>query len=104
MKLHYYPETDSLYIELSTRAGQESREAAPGVVLDFDAEGRIVGIDIDRASEVVDLDGLTQEPPTGETLDSLLEKTSGIWRGADGLRYQQRLRAEWEDRTGRLQD
>ena len=52
----------------------------------------------------MDLDGLTQEPPTGETLDSLLEKTSGIWKGDDGLRYQQRLRAEWVDRPGRRQD
>ena len=43
MKLHYYPETDSLYIELSTRAGQESREVAPGVVLDFDAEAASSG-------------------------------------------------------------
>jgi uncharacterized protein YuzE len=55
MKFHYYPETDSLYIDLADRPGTDSREVAPGVVLDFDAEGRLVGMDIDQASRVVDL-------------------------------------------------
>ncbi len=55
MKLHYYPETDSLYIDLAERPAVDSREIAPGVVLDFDAEERIVGIDIDRASKVANL-------------------------------------------------
>jgi len=55
MKLHYYPETDSLYIDLSERGATDSREVAPGVVLDFDQEGRLVGIDIDKASQVVAL-------------------------------------------------
>ena len=61
MKFHYYAETDSLYIDLAERAGADSQEVAPGVVLDFDAEGRLVGIDIDRASEVVDLSRLEIE-------------------------------------------
>jgi uncharacterized protein YuzE len=52
---HYYPETDSLYIELSSLDGANSREVAPGIVLDFDAEGHLVGIDIDQASRQVDL-------------------------------------------------
>jgi len=58
MKFHYYPETDSLYIDLADRTGAESREVAPGVVLDFDAAGRLVGVDIDHASQVVDLSRL----------------------------------------------
>ena len=61
MKFHYYAETDSLYIDLSTRVGVDSREVAPGVVLDFDAEGQLVGIDIDHASRVVDLSRLEAE-------------------------------------------
>ncbi|MEW6770286.1 MAG: DUF2283 domain-containing protein [Bacillota bacterium] len=61
MKLHYYPETDSLYIDLSERTSVDSREVAPGVVLDFDAEGHLVGIDIDRASRVVNLSRLETE-------------------------------------------
>ena len=55
MKLHYYAETDSLYIELSCNASADSQEAAPGVVLDFDTDGRLVGIDIDHASTVTSL-------------------------------------------------
>jgi uncharacterized protein YuzE len=55
MTFHYYPETDSLYIELSSLDGADSREVAPGIVLDFDAEGHLVGIDIDQASRQVDL-------------------------------------------------
>ena len=58
MKFHYYPETDSLYIDLSEKASADSQEVAPGVVLDFDAEGRLVGIDIEHASQVVDLSRL----------------------------------------------
>jgi uncharacterized protein YuzE len=47
MKLNYYPETDSLYIDLSEKTSAESREISEGVVLDYDAEGNLVGIDID---------------------------------------------------------
>jgi uncharacterized protein YuzE len=61
MKLHYYPETDSLYIDLSEKVSAESREAAPGVVLDFDTNGHLVGIDIDHASQIVDLSRLEAE-------------------------------------------
>lgn len=61
MKFRYYPETDSLYIDLAARPSAESQEVAPGVVLDFDAGGRIVGIDIDHASKIVDLTRLEAE-------------------------------------------
>lgn len=59
MKLNYHPETDSLYIDLSERTSVESREISEGVVLDYDAEGNLVGIDIDHASRKVDLRTLT---------------------------------------------
>jgi len=66
MRFHYYPETDSLYIDLANRVSTESTEVAEGVVLDFDAEGRLVGIDIDHASQVVDLNKLeAEELPLG---------------------------------------
>lgn len=55
MKLNYYPDTDSLYIDLSEKASAESREISAGVVLDYDAEGNLVGIDIDNASRKVEL-------------------------------------------------
>jgi uncharacterized protein YuzE len=50
MELNYYPETDSLYIDLSSKPSVDSREVSDGVVLDYDAEGNLVGIDIDHAS------------------------------------------------------
>ena len=61
MKFQYYQDTDSLYIELSDKVSADSDEVAPGVVLDFDAEGHVVGIDIDHASKIVDLSKLEAE-------------------------------------------
>jgi uncharacterized protein YuzE len=58
VRLLYYPETDSLYIDLSDRTSVDSMQVAPGVVLDFDGDGRLVGIDIDSASQVVNLSHL----------------------------------------------
>jgi len=59
MKLNYFPATDSLYIDLSEQTSVESREISDGVVLDFDAQGNLVGIDIDNASSKVELKKLT---------------------------------------------
>jgi len=52
MKLSYYPETDSLYIELKSTPGVETREIADGLVADLDAEGGVVGLDIEHASRL----------------------------------------------------
>lgn len=60
MKLYYYTDTDSLYIDLADRPGVDSMEVAPGIVLDLDEAGSLVGIDIDHASEQVDLWGKGQ--------------------------------------------
>ena len=56
MKLNYYRDTDSLYIDLSAKPSAESREVSEGIVLDYDAEGHLTGIDIDNASHKIDLD------------------------------------------------
>ena len=55
MKLNYYPDTDSLYIDLSDRPSVETREISDGVNLDYDASGALVGIDIDNASAKLEL-------------------------------------------------
>ena len=55
MKLHYYPETDSLYIELKSTPGAEAREIVAGLVVDLDENGEVVGFDIDHASRKLDL-------------------------------------------------
>ncbi len=66
MKLNYYPDTDSLYIDLSERDSVDSREVADGVVLDYDEAGNLVGIDIDQASTKVQLGRLVLHGMTGE--------------------------------------
>jgi uncharacterized protein YuzE len=55
MKLKYYRDTDSLYIDLSSKPSAESKEVSEGIVLDYDADGNLVGIDIDNASRKIDL-------------------------------------------------
>jgi uncharacterized protein YuzE len=66
MKLNYHPDTDSLYIDLSEQPSAESREISEGVVLDYDASGLLVGIDIDNASRKVELQRLVLTGMTGE--------------------------------------
>jgi len=55
LKINYYPETDSLYIDLSHKTSVESREVSEGVVLDYDESGNLVGVDIDHASKKMDI-------------------------------------------------
>ncbi|MDE0033110.1 MAG: DUF2283 domain-containing protein [Deltaproteobacteria bacterium] len=61
MKLHYYSETDSLYVELKAGPGTETREVAAGLNVDLDANGDVVGFDIDHASKRLDLSTLETE-------------------------------------------
>ena len=58
MKMKYYEDTDSLYIDLSESPSTESKEVSEGVVLDYDAQGNLVGIDIDNAKRKVALERL----------------------------------------------
>ena len=55
MKLHYYPETDSLYIELSSAPSVETRAVTAMLNVDLGADGAVVGLDIDHASDQLDL-------------------------------------------------
>ena len=61
MRLNYDPATDSLYIHLSEGPSADSDEVAPGVVLDYDAAGALVGIDIQNASTHTEIDRLVAE-------------------------------------------
>jgi len=58
MRIEYFPDTDSLYIELTGRPGADVREVDDGIVIDLDADGHAVGIDIDQASLRLDLSSL----------------------------------------------
>ena len=55
MRLQYDRETDSLYIHLKEVPSAQSEEVAEGVILDFDEQGALVGIDIQHASERTDV-------------------------------------------------
>jgi uncharacterized protein YuzE len=64
MKLLYYPDTDSLYIDLNAKPGADVLEIVDGLVVDIDEEGQPVGIDIQHASRHLDLSTLeTQALP-----------------------------------------
>ena len=63
MKLHYYPETDSLYVELKAGPGAETREVSGGMNVDLDVNGSVLGFDIDHASRRFDLSTLETKPP-----------------------------------------
>jgi uncharacterized protein YuzE len=58
MKINYYPETDSVYIDLSSKSSKKSKEISEGIVPDYDEKGQLVGIDIDNASNKLDLSEL----------------------------------------------
>ncbi|MCG6862493.1 MAG: DUF2283 domain-containing protein [Chromatiaceae bacterium] len=66
MRLNYYPDTDSLYIDLSEQPSVDSLEISEGVVLDYDAAGNLAGIDIDNASAKVELRKLILSRLPGE--------------------------------------
>ncbi len=70
MRIAYYPETDSMYIDFSAKESVESKEISPGVVLDYDSAGNLVGLDIDNASKKLDLRELilNKLPVTKQTI------------------------------------
>ena len=58
MKIHYYAETDSLYVELKSGPGVETHEVASSLNVDVDARGEVVGFDIDHAAARFELAAL----------------------------------------------
>lgn len=58
MLFEYYRDSDMLYIELAGGTSTESEEIAPGVVLDFDANNRVIGVEIEDASKSINLSRL----------------------------------------------
>jgi len=66
MRINYYAETDSLYIDLSSKPSVDSREVSDGIILDYDADGNLVGIDIDQASTKLEIQELILSKLPGE--------------------------------------
>ena len=65
MRISYHEETDSLYIHFSETPSVDSEEVAPNVVVDFGADGAIVGLEVDQASAVMDLTKIVTTIPVG---------------------------------------
>jgi len=65
MRISYHEETDSLYIHFSETPSVDSEEVAPNVVVDFGADGVIVGLEVDQASAVMDLTKIVTTIPVG---------------------------------------
>jgi len=55
MKLQYFRDTDTLYIDLRDEVATSSDEIAHDVVVDYNEDGQVVGIGIDLASTKIDL-------------------------------------------------
>ena len=72
MTLNYDSTTDSLYIDLSSKPNSDSREISEGIVLDYDVDGNVTGIDIDKPSNKVDLEKivLKKVPAEAEQLSA----------------------------------
>jgi uncharacterized protein YuzE len=54
MKVIYDPKTDTLCVRFKPGPVTESDESKPGLILDFDAEGHLLGLEILDASKHVD--------------------------------------------------
>lgn len=59
MKTTYDPEVDALFVILSDHATVESAEVAPGVILDFDQDNRLVAIELLNAKAKLAADALS---------------------------------------------
>lgn len=82
MKLNYYRDTDSLYIDLSEHTSVESRELSEGIVVDYDAARSIVGIDIDNASHKVELDRLVLSGCHRRSSVPSCDRARGDWKAS----------------------
>jgi len=90
MKFNYDAETDSLYIDLSEQESTDSREVAEGVVLDFGGDGRLVGIDIDRASRVVSTTTVLSSGQVSDRPETLDRKVS---KGCESTGFEETCRS-----------
>lgn len=84
MRIEYFAEADTLYISLADRSSAESQEIAAAVVADFDAQGRLVGIEIDPVKDLADLSHLeTRGLPLNNLMLTDAEHATGRCRAGD---------------------
>ncbi|MEW5781975.1 MAG: DUF2283 domain-containing protein [Pseudomonadota bacterium] len=61
MKIRYFQDTDTLYIEFRSAAVTETRDLDENTLLDLDANGNICGITIEHAKSRADVAHLSFE-------------------------------------------
>ena len=74
----------------------------PRTVIDFDKENK-TWLDQQAAARRMPMAELVRQAvrdfrireQSRPSLTDVLQRTSGIWRGGDGLDYQQRMRRDW---------
>lgn len=81
MKLTYDAQTDSLTILFSDRPADEGTQVAPGAIVDLDAQGEIVAIDISPVEGRIDLESLVTE---GVPVSRLVARASMVGDGPYG--------------------
>ena len=64
MKIKYFPDTDTLYIEFKAGAVAETRDLDENTLLDLDADGHIAGMTIEHASTRTDSPAVSYEQVT----------------------------------------
>jgi uncharacterized protein YuzE len=58
MTFQYFKNDDMLYIKLISGVSTESEEVAPGIVIDYDDNNKVIGIEIEYASKITNLSRL----------------------------------------------
>jgi uncharacterized protein YuzE len=76
MVFQYHPDTDMLYIKLTEGISIESEEVASGIILDFDEQNRVIGIEIEDASTFINLSRL--EVSALPVVDLVLRKAVSV--------------------------
>ena len=94
MRFTYSPGADALYVELAAveRRATRQQEIVPGVIMDFDAQDRVLGLELLGASRHVPRDQLNQAEPPGTWLTLKEAATEAAAKGEpispDTLRSQ----------------
>ncbi|MCP4360812.1 MAG: DUF2283 domain-containing protein [Chloroflexi bacterium] len=55
MKINYFPDTDTLYLELSTNKVIETKDLNENTIIDIDAHGNLVALTLEHAQELANL-------------------------------------------------
>ncbi|RIK52836.1 MAG: hypothetical protein DCC57_09295 [Chloroflexi bacterium] len=70
MKIRYFADTDTMYIEFNERPVVETREINENTLLDLDADGVLVAITVEHAAGATDLSEVSLQQIVGQRVSS----------------------------------